>query len=123
MKYEKQISKAIKRISKESGLSYGQIAIKLGISKSGVNNWVWRNQMPIDSMLKVCEVFDMEITDFLKPEEGKKKIDVVRCKDCKYRYTFATNETGTATHYYVCDFMDAQYEDEGYCHHGERSEE
>ena len=77
MKYEKQISKAIKRISKESGLSYGQIAIKLGISKSGVNNWVWRNQMPIDSMLKVCEVFDMEITDFLKPEEGKKKIDRV----------------------------------------------
>ena len=71
MKYEKQISKAIKRISKESGLTYGQIAIKLGISKSGVNNWVWRNQMPIDSMLKVCEVFDMEIMDFLKPEEGK----------------------------------------------------
>lgn len=69
MKYEKQISKAIKKISKESGLTYGQIAIKLGISKSGVNNWVWRNQMPIDSMLKVCEVFGMEIMDFFKPEE------------------------------------------------------
>lgn len=50
------------------------------------------------------------------------KEDIVRCKDCKHRYTFATNETGTATHYYVCDFMDAQYEDEGYCHHGERRE-
>ena len=39
---------------------------------------------------------------------------IVRCKDCKYRYIDG---------YYVCDFMDAQYEDEGYCHHGERSEE
>ena len=48
---------------------------------------------------------------------------IVRCKDCKHRYIFATNETGIVTQYYVCDFMDAQYEDEGYCHHGERSEE
>lgn len=45
-------------------------------------------------------------------------VPVVRCKDCIHRYV-----TGDVTRYYVCDFMDAQYEDDGYCHHGEREEE
>lgn len=45
-------------------------------------------------------------------------VKVVRCKDCIHRYV-----TGDVTKYYVCDFMDAQYEDNGYCHHGEREEE
>lgn len=120
MKYEKQISKAIKKISKESGLSYGQIAIKLGISKSGVNNWVWRNQMPIDSMLKVCEVFGLEITDFLKPEEGKEKIDVVRCKDCKWWDRKTTYKDGTI----ITDCKRGLMANEnGFCIFGERREE
>lgn len=54
-------------------------------------------------------------------EDEKPTIDVaeiVRCKDCIHRYV-----TGDVTKYYVCDFMDAQYEDNGYCHHGEREEE
>lgn len=37
------------------------------------------------------------------------------CKDCIYKYV---SGNGT-TQYYVCDFMDAQYEDDGFCHHGE----
>lgn len=45
-------------------------------------------------------------------------VEVVRCKDCIHRYV-----TGDTTKYYVCDFMDAQYNDDGYCHHGEREEE
>lgn len=44
-------------------------------------------------------------------------VQVVRCKDCIHRYV-----TGDVTKYYVCDFMDAQYEGNGYCHHGEREE-
>lgn len=43
---------------------------------------------------------------------------VVRCKDCEHRYI-----TGSTTHYYVCDFMDAEYNDNGYCHHGERKDD
>ncbi len=42
-------------------------------------------------------------------------VEVVRCKDCKHKYV---SGNGT-TQYYVCDFMDAQYEDDGFCHHGE----
>ena len=42
---------------------------------------------------------------------------LIHCKDCIHRYV-----TGDVTMYYVCDFMDAQYEDNGYCHHGEREE-
>ena len=45
--------------------------------------------------------------------------EIVRCKDCKHKYV---SGNGT-TQYYVCDFMDAQFEDEGYCHHGKRREE
>lgn len=41
--------------------------------------------------------------------------EIVRCKDCKHRYV-----TGITTQYYVCDFMDAEYRDDGYCHRGER---
>lgn len=45
-------------------------------------------------------------------------VQVVRCKECRHRYV---SGNGT-TQYYVCDFMDAQYEDDGFCHHGERRE-
>lgn len=43
-------------------------------------------------------------------------VEVVRCKDCKHKYV---SGNGT-TQYYVCDFMDAQYEENGFCHHAER---
>lgn len=43
---------------------------------------------------------------------------LVRCKDCRHKYV-----TGHTTQYYVCDFMDAQFDENGYCHHGERKEE
>ena len=47
--------------------------------------------------------------------EEQPSIDIVHCKDCKHKYV-----TGTTTQYYVCDFMDAQFDEKGYCHHGER---
>ena len=43
-------------------------------------------------------------------------VEVVRCKDCKHKYV---SGNGT-TQYYVCDFMDAQYEENGFCHHAAR---
>ena len=63
------------------------------------------------------EMFDMAIEAL--------QTDIVRCKECKYRYVTgeATHLEGEVTGFYVCDFMDAQYEDDGYCHHGERSED
>lgn len=72
---------------------------------------------------KLCET-----TIFIKGAEAFQRmikdaqtidaVQVVRCKDCIHRYV-----TGDVTQYYVCDFLDAQYEDNGYCHHGEREEE
>ena len=44
-------------------------------------------------------------------------VEVVRCKDCKHRYV-----GGYTTQYYVCDFMDAELKDEGYCSYGERKD-
>ena len=43
-------------------------------------------------------------------------VEVVRCKECRHKYV---SGNGT-TQYYVCDFMDAQYEEDGFCHHAER---
>lgn len=66
---------------------------------------------PIWDVREIDEALNMAI-------EALKQEPVVRCKDCIHRYA-----TGDVTKYYVCDFMDAQYEDNGYCHHGEREEE
>ena len=46
-------------------------------------------------------------------------VEIIRCKDCKHKYV---SGNGT-TQYYVCDFMDAQYEENGFCHHAEREVE
>lgn len=44
--------------------------------------------------------------------------EVVRCKDCKYRYL-----SGVGKQYYVCDFLDAELKENGYCSYGERKEQ
>ena len=49
-------------------------------------------------------------------QDGSDLVSVIRCKDCKHRYTY-TNGT---KQYYLCDFMDALYKADGFCHHGER---
>ena len=59
----------------------------------------------------------MEKLDRLNVGEREECIIKVRCKDCKHKYV-----TGTTTKYYICDFMDAQFDENGYCHHGERKE-
>ena len=59
--------------------------------------------------IRVCPV-----CGFVGYEEDAVK--VVRCKDCKHKYV---SGNGT-TQYYVCDFMDAQYKENGFCHHAER---
>ena len=58
------------------------------------------------------------IVETLKDLPSTDVAPVVRCKNCKHRYI-----TGSTTHYYVCDFMDAEYNDNGYCHHGERKDD
>ena len=50
-------------------------------------------------------------------------VEVVRCKDCKYRYEYATNITGDIKHYYICDFLDAENKDDDYCSYGERKDD
>lgn len=43
--------------------------------------------------------------------------DVVRCKDCRYRY-----EEGDCTHYYWCRLNDRPIDDTDFCAWGERRE-
>lgn len=43
--------------------------------------------------------------------------EVVRCKDCKYRYL-----SGVGKQHYVCDFVDAELKDNGYCSYGVRKD-
>jgi hypothetical protein len=40
--------------------------------------------------------------------------ELVRCKECKHRYV---HEKGM-TRYYVCDFLDAENRDDGFCSYG-----
>lgn len=46
-------------------------------------------------------------------------VEVVRCKDCKHRYVVGNG----LTHYWVCNFLDAENKDYGYCSYGEREEQ
>ena len=84
------------------------------IVKTAFSAWESEFRVPNDDWSEEHEALDMAIKA-LKADTG----EVVRCKDCKHKYV---SGNGT-TQYYVCDFMDAQFDDEGYCHHGERSEE
>lgn len=43
--------------------------------------------------------------------------EIVRCKDCKYRYM-----DGDVTHYYWCRLHDRPVDDTDYCSWGEESE-
>lgn len=73
-----------------------------------------------DEIVRVLEHTDCKgeyIDRVLRAIENLPSIDIVQCKDCKHRYV-----TGVTTQYYVCDFMGAEYSDDGYCHRGERIE-
>ena len=72
-----------------------------------------------EELLRRIKYFGREIPkDIVIEIIASMKEDIIRCKDCKHKYI-----TGITTQYYVCDFMDIQYKDNGYCHCGERNEE
>lgn len=72
-------------------------------------------RLPQDIILHIDHI-DTEFKDGKANIVAEWQDELVRCKDRKHRYI---SGNGT-TRYYVCDFMDAQYEDNGFCHHGER---
>ena len=59
----------------------------------------------------VTEALDMAIEAL-----SADTVEVVRCKDCIHLYDVDGD-------HYECDFMDARYDKNGFCHHGERIEE
>lgn len=68
-------------------------------------------KLPQDRILHIGTEFKNGKVNIVAEWQG----ELVRCKDCIHKYV---SGNGT-TQYYVCDFMDAQYEDDGFCHHGE----
>ena len=80
--------------------------------------------MAIEALKNTEYVINLQKTYQQFVEIWEESREVVRCKDCKHKYVEIADISGEGiTQYYVCDFMDAQFDDEGYCHHGERSEE
>lgn len=69
-----------------------------------------------DALIDALDISDEDIIfkEMLEDAPTIDAVPVIRCKDCRHRYI-----TGDTTHYYVCDFMDAEYNDNGYCHNGE----
>ena len=75
----------------------------------------------LNSAIRILWELCLPLCDYengVKQLENMPTIDIVRCKECMHKYV-----TGTTTQYYVCDFMDAQHDENGYCHHGERAEQ
>lgn len=71
----------------------------------------------VEFILNECDEFTLE-GDTLKSISGNStpSIDIVRCKDCRYRYVYGKG----VTRYYICDFLDAENRDDGFCSYGER---
>ena len=50
--------------------------------------------------------------------EWEQENEIVRCMDCIHMHAIGES----LDRYYVCDFMGAMHEVNGYCHHGEKKE-
>lgn len=57
-----------------------------------------------------------DVADMLAHFPAADVAEVVRCKDCKYRYVL--NRGGSS----VCNLLDAQNDGEAYCSYGERKD-
>lgn len=66
MKYKETAADALSALCEERGLTYRQVGAEIGKSKSGIAKWIYKNHIPIGEILRLCEHFDMQISDFIK---------------------------------------------------------
>ena len=57
----------LKTLRKESGMFQRELAQKLNMTKNAVSGWeVGRNQPDYDTLLLICDIFDVSADDMLR---------------------------------------------------------
>lgn len=57
----------LKTLRKESGMLQRELAQKLNMTKNAVSGWeVGRNQPDYDTLLLICDIFDVSADDMLR---------------------------------------------------------
>lgn len=56
----------VKDVSERKGVSYGEIAQKMGVSSQSITNWTTgQRQMKLDDLAKIAEVLQTDIAELL----------------------------------------------------------
>lgn len=57
----------LKTLRKESGMLQRELAQKLNMTKNAVSGWeVGRNQPDYDTLLRICDIFDVSVDEMLR---------------------------------------------------------
>lgn len=57
----------LKNLRKEAGLLQRELAEKLNLTKNAVSGWeVGRNQPDFDTLLRICDIFDVTADEILR---------------------------------------------------------
>ncbi len=62
-------SEKLRNLRESRGLTQGEVAQKLGLSRSAVGSMESGNQgIPLDNLLKCCQLFDLPLGELVPPE-------------------------------------------------------
>ena len=57
----------LKTLRKEAGLLQRELAQRLNLTKNAVSGWeVGRNQPDYDTLLRICDIFDVSVDEMLR---------------------------------------------------------
>ena len=64
---KKQVAMLVKKEMNQRRLSYGELAVMMGVSKSVVHRIVHEGNYTLETLMLVCDVLDLEISITSKP--------------------------------------------------------
>ena len=69
MRYDiSNIGEAIRKVQREHEMSQADFAEKIGANISTVSKWIrGENNPPLWGLLAICEIYDVKITDLIRP--------------------------------------------------------
>ena len=76
MRYDiSNIGEAIRRVQKRNEMNQADFADKIGANISTVNKWIRGiNDPPLWGLLAICEVYDVKLTELVRPIKPEQKV-------------------------------------------------
>lgn len=80
MRYDiSNIGEAIRKVQREHEMSQADFADKIGANISTVSKWIRGvNDPPLWGLLAICEVYDVKLTELVKPIKPKQNVMKVK---------------------------------------------